>query len=286
VSLEIYDLSSTSPTSPRWTLPNSFSTYNKVFPQEFVENVPFFEKGKVYKIEVKLRNNGGGYFEAKLKWRTPEMACIGFDYDFIPTKFVYTTLALATASIISNPSITTYKLDGSKATGNLLNDRFALLQGKKMILSAWVKETSASQPNEDCKCVGYIDNKVSISFSPASSSQNLSDLHATGNIIEGWQRYQVEFEVPENATDMTVSLQNTGNKNVYFDDIRIHPFNANEKSFVYHSSSLRLMAELDENNYASFYEYDDDGTLTRVKKETVRGVKTIKETRSAIQVSQ
>ena len=40
------------------------------------------------------------------------------------------------------------------------------------------------------------------------------------------------------------------------------------------------MSELDENNYATFYEYDDDGSLVRVKKETERGVKTIKETRT------
>lgn len=54
------------------------------------------------------------------------------------------------------------------------------------------------------------------------------------------------------------------------------------KSFVYDPVNLRLMAELDENNYATFYEYDDDGTLIRVKKETERGVKTIKETRSSL----
>ena len=54
------------------------------------------------------------------------------------------------------------------------------------------------------------------------------------------------------------------------------------KSFVYDALSLRMMAELDENNYATFFEYDDDGTLTRVKKETERGIKTIKETRSAL----
>jgi hypothetical protein len=46
--------------------------------------------------------------------------------------------------------------------------------------------------------------------------------------------------------------------------------------------SLRLMAELDENNYSTFYEYDDDGTLIRVKKETERGIMTLKETRSAL----
>jgi hypothetical protein len=70
---------------------------------------------------------------------------------------------------------------------------------------------------------------------------------------------------------------------VYFDDLRLHPFNSNMKSFAYHPTSLRLLAELDENNYASFYEYDDEGTLIRVKKETERGVKTIRETRSALQ---
>ncbi|MCP9751550.1 hypothetical protein, partial [Ferruginibacter sp. HRS2-29] len=46
-----------------------------------------------------------------------------------------------------------------------------------------------------------------------------------------------------------------------------------------------IAAELDENNYASFYEYDDDGTLIRVKKETVQGIKTIQESRSGMQKS-
>jgi hypothetical protein len=54
------------------------------------------------------------------------------------------------------------------------------------------------------------------------------------------------------------------------------------KSYVYDDISLRLMAELDENNYATFYEYDDDGSLVRVKKETEQGIKTIKETRNAL----
>jgi hypothetical protein len=41
------------------------------------------------------------------------------------------------------------------------------------------------------------------------------------------------------------------------------------------------MAELDENGFATFYEYDDEGSLIRVKKETERGVVTLKETRSS-----
>jgi len=82
---------------------------------------------------------------------------------------------------------------------------------------------------------------------------------------------------------MKIKLQSTGNTNIYFDDIRIHPFNANMKSYVYDPINLRLVAELDPNNYATFYEYDAEGTLTRTKAETQEGVKTISETRSAKQ---
>ena len=38
------------------------------------------------------------------------------------------------------------------------------------------------------------------------------------------------------------------------------------KSYVYDPINLRLMAELDENNYATFYEYDAEGGLIRMKK--------------------
>jgi YD repeat-containing protein len=55
------------------------------------------------------------------------------------------------------------------------------------------------------------------------------------------------------------------------------------KSFVYDDRNMRLMAELDENGFATFYEYDDEGLLIRVKKETERGVMTLKETRSSYQ---
>jgi hypothetical protein len=68
----------------------------------------------------------------------------------------------------------------------------------------------------------------------------------------------------------------------WFDDLRIHPFNSNMKSYAYDPITLRLMAEMDENNYASFYEYDQEGNLMRVKKETENGISTLKESRSSI----
>ena len=101
-------------------------------------------------------------------------------------------------------------------------------------------------------------------------------------MIEGWQRMEAVVFIPSNATAMTLSLQASDSSTTYFDDMRILPYNGEMKSYVYNPVNLRLMAELDENNYATFYEYDDDGTLIRVKKETERGIQTIKESRSAL----
>ena len=77
-----------------------------------------------------------------------------------------------------------------------------------------------------------------------------------------------------------MNCNNSSSNECYFDDIRFYPYNGNMKSFVYDEDTQRLMAELDENNYATFYEYDLEGGLVRVKKETERGVFTIQETRS------
>jgi hypothetical protein len=66
------------------------------------------------------------------------------------------------------------------------------------------------------------------------------------------------------------------------DDVRIQPFKSTLKTFVYDPKNLWLVAELDNQNYATFYNYDEEGTLTQVKKETVKGVQTLKTTRSNI----
>ena len=109
-------------------------------------------------------------------------------------------------------------------------------------------------------------------------------LKPSGNIIEGWQRIEEVVTIPKGAKKMEIkfiAVSKDGNSGkIFFDDWRFLPCNGNMKSFAYDAVSLRLMSELDENNYATFYEYDDDGSLVRVKKETERGIKTIKETRT------
>ncbi|WP_346882329.1 PKD domain-containing protein [uncultured Algibacter sp.] len=143
---------------------------------------------------------------------------------------------------------------------------------------------------ENQQPIDYLNGKIQLEYSREDGSiidsQTLT-FSTQGDIIDGWQRVIGEFTVPDYKDDGTgaallnIKLLNVSNDvNVYFDDIRVHPFDSNMKTFVYHPITQRLMSELDENNYATFYEYDAEGGLVRVKKETAKGIYTIQETRS------
>jgi hypothetical protein len=150
---------------------------------------------------------------------------------------------------------------------------------QKFVLSVWAKEASPSVP-----CITYSmdaaiklnDGTITTTIIPVSSRK--------GNIIDGWQKLEIVFEVPAStpAGSIEVALVNNASGTMYFDDIRIQPFNSSMKSMVYDPFSLRLMAELDDRNYATFYEYDRDGILVRMKKETEKGIYTIQESRSGL----
>jgi hypothetical protein len=138
--------------------------------------------------------------------------------------------------------------------------------------SAWFKES------EPCPAPSYSNGKVTISYVGSPDSYTFQP---SGNRVEGWQRIAGTFYVPSSATQIAIELESLGG-NVFFDDVRVQPFNSSMKSYVYDRRTLRLVAELDENNYATFYEYDSEGVLIRVKKETERGIMTVKETRSTL----
>ncbi|MFC0773041.1 hypothetical protein [Terrimonas alba] len=172
-------------------------------------------------------------------------------------KTVYTN---TTAGIFSFDNSGRYIL-----TSNELAKGFSPIPGKKYVLSFWVKDASPRNP--------------STTVQAAINGASLIDGLSKWPVVEGWKRVEVPFLLPSSAASFNLQLQ-SGGGDVFIDDLRIHPFDGQMKSFAYDPSSQRLWAELDENNFAAFYEYDDEGTLVRVKKETERGIMTIKETRS------
>ena len=157
---------------------------------------------------------------------------------------------------------------------------FSPLPLHEYLLSAWVKEDFSPNQLPDT----YANGSVNIYFellTPPNTTIGPMIMKPAGPIVDGWQRIEASFIVPVNAHNIQIELSSGNSTNdVYFDDIRIHPFSSNMKSFVYNPDTQKLEAILDENNYSTQYEYDDEGILVRVKKETERGVMTIKETRN------
>jgi hypothetical protein len=178
-----------------------------------------------------------------------------------------------TANTVAGPC--TYK-QGLTNSAGMMNGRFTIPLGLPMYFSTWVREACA-QP---CNKTSYTNNNIHLNL---NNGEPDIVLYPTGSIIDGWQRYEGKFTVTGTSNQVTMTIENTSGDMVYFDDFRFHPFNANMKCYTYDPVTLRLASELDANNYATFYEYDEEGTLVRTKAETKEGVKTITETRSAKQ---
>jgi len=210
----------------------------------------------------------------KLLWYSSALNIPPGTWQVIPLNYLYpVTTPIAPPESIQT-SIATYCINlNNVKQERIIRPVFSPIQGKKIVVSAWMK-----MDGEDCNTAPALENTLRVGFNGSVTDT----LVKTGVRIEGWQRYEKAINIPSNATSVFLSLKGSATKTVYIDDVRIQPFNSSMKSFAYDPVSLRLMAELDENNYASFYEYDNDGTLIRVKKETVKGIQTIKETRSAM----
>jgi hypothetical protein len=161
-------------------------------------------------------------------------------------------------------------------SATMMNPTFGLPANTKMVFSAWVREDLPLTATGADTATGY--NNAPVYF---TSGNHVDTITPAGPVIDGWQRYEGCFTPASSSGYFTFA--NSNSYNIYVDDIRLHPFNAEMKSYIYDPVSLRLAAELDDNNYATFYEYDAEGTLVRTKAETQRGIQTIKETRSAKQ---
>jgi hypothetical protein len=259
--------------------------YDNVDPQTYL----YLDKGIYY-----IKKHVVCSYEADPAFWNSVQSCTGSAGDYGSAVGTYVNIGFShnLLKLCPNDKISKYK---SLAAGSscsvtkaiqggqsMLNPIFSPTPGKKMLFSAWVHE-NCGNATTPCTLQTYINSSININFSDGSSIA--APFVPTGSIIEGWQKIEGEFTIPNGATTADIRFINNNNAPMYVDDIRMHPYNANMKSYVYDPINLRLVAELDANNYASFYEYDEEGTLIRTKVETKEGIKTVTETRSAKQRS-
>jgi parallel beta-helix repeat protein len=187
-------------------------------------------------------------------------------------------------SIVGNPTpiivtqvVTIGACQPPQACPNCIGS-FAPDHGDYMI-SLWVREDIAPVPTT------YSNAKIQVSFTGDPTVYTFGTNILKNKVIDGWQRIEEPFNIPLAATHVNLKLVNggaSGAADAFFDDIRIFPKDGQMKTFVYDPITMRLTSVLDENNYATFYEYDEEGKLIRVKKETEKGILTIQESREGL----
>jgi len=173
-----------------------------------------------------------------------------------------TTTINKSAGNAAPPSASVLSYDGSGRyllNSNELANGFAPINGKKYLFSCWVYDGSPTTNTL---------NGITVTVNGVSAT--------SVTVVEGWKRIEIPF-----IASAGLNLVITGSGK-YIDDVRILPNDGQMNSYVYDNRTMRLMAQLDENNFATLYEYDDEGTPVRVKKETERGIMTLKENRQAL----
>ncbi|MFO0355658.1 MAG: hypothetical protein ACK50A_01795 [Sphingobacteriaceae bacterium] len=162
--------------------------------------------------------------------------------------------------------------------------------GKKYILSMWVKgggPTQAHDYSSNISLAGNLKHFLSVGGPNNVPITIGNPVNKSGN-INGWQKLDFELTIPPASsapafwTNSKFELTISANSDFYLDDFRIQPFNSSMTCTVYDNIKYRVMAQLDDRNYATFIEYDNEGMVVRKKKETLNGILTVQETRKGV----
>lgn len=167
--------------------------------------------------------------------------------------------------------------------------KFSLMNDSTYWVSAWVRTDENYAENKATYKLANNANpriEVTVQNGQGSTVSLPPTIHPSGNVIDGWQRLSGLITISGISSGGTGSVifafKNGSGFNAYFDDFRVQPYRAAMKTYVYDTRSTRLLATLDDENFATIYEYSLEGTLERVKRETERGIMTIQETRTGI----
>jgi len=134
------------------------------------------------------------------------------------------------------------------------------------VVGGWIRQATALGGGIQIRILG-----------PSSLVLYNNTFFPEGSQLDGWQRLEGVFTIPSNAVSIEVSIINNGASVIHADDIRIHPFLADMNTVVYDPTTLLRLATHDGYNYTTFYNYDENMELVRVRVETAEGIKTISE---------
>jgi hypothetical protein len=110
-----------------------------------------------------------------------------------------------------------------------------------------------------------------VTVTPTTGTVTMQFVAQTGE----WTLYQGYY----NNTSMTVPVYYVFScpLNADIDDIRIQPIESQMTAYVYDRNNYKVVATMDDQNFATYYQYNGEGKLVRKLLETIRGVRTVEE---------
>ncbi|MCG8575257.1 MAG: hypothetical protein MI810_10265, partial [Flavobacteriales bacterium] len=154
--------------------------------------------------------------------------------------------------------------DAEFTHGNLV-----LEKDKEYIMSCWVKVRNTNAHTYDGLTIGVEGDNGSGVFSDISTKTTY------GKMVEGWQKVDVEFTPTIDYQQIRTLFHSDGTEKLYLDDVRIAPKLGGIQTYVYDTENFRLVATLNENNFATLFFYDEQGNLYLKKQETEEGIITL-----------
>ena len=112
-------------------------------------------------------------------------------------------------------------------------------------------------------------NSPGTSYLKANVDGTLTSSQKLVGVYGDWKLYYLDFNVPANTQSFTVYVEASGNE-VYVDDFRVSPFEAVVNSYTYDNAGL-VTAIINNDNFATKYEYDPAGRLIATYRETPKG---------------
>jgi hypothetical protein len=175
-------------------------------------------------------------------------------------------ISAASKALLSTQKAHTGKYAFKCSTNTDIGVGKVLYQGGKLITKVWVTADRNMEKLKDNLVMKIMGQTIPLKFISAAGS---------------WMQFEAQLISGATGFDhVTIRINQPGNVdfgNIYVDDVRSQPVDAQMTCYVY-DQSQRLLAVLDDQHYALIYQYNSEGILVRKLKETVKGIKTISET--------
>lgn len=167
---------------------------------------------------------------------------------------------------------------GSRVTGPKFNaENFET--GRTYVAKVWIYKNSPALAALTLSLTGITGTATPISVTNSITRANTANL-----TVGDWVLMSVDITVPANLNlglthNLSVSLTTPPDAGTaYFDDLAFHPKDAVLTGNVYNEKTGLLVAQLDNENFATLYNYDNAGRVLTTYKEYSGGTKKITET--------